>query len=87
MPSLYYLRPNFDLLNPVEKQEFISKYRKRRAVDMLKPATYGATASYIQSTNTKLKNIGLTPEEIEICKALGLKPKDILKLKENSNDN
>lgn len=84
MPSLYDLRLDFSKATSDQKIQFIRAYRKRRETDLAKPATYGAKASVSTSIKTQLQNIGLSPEEIAICKALGLKPKDILALKERT---
>ena len=85
MPGLYDLRQDFNKLSPVEKMNFIRSYRKRRAEDLSKPATYGKKASAETASITKLKNFGLTSEEIAIAKTLGLKPKDLAILKERAN--
>ena len=82
MPILESLRENFNKLDPEAKVNFIRAYRKRRAEDMAKPPTYGSTASAKKNESIRLQNMGLTPEEIELAKTLGLKPKDILRLKE-----
>lgn len=81
MPSLYSLRPDFNLLSFPDKQAFIRAYRTRRQLDMAKPATYGTAASKTKSENIKFQNLGITKEEIAIAKALGLSIKDIKMLK------
>jgi len=86
VPNLHSLRPDYHLLSHKEKVLFIRAYRKRRASDLAKPATYGAKATTSQTMQTKLQAMGLTPEEIALAKSLGLKPKDILKLREPKND-
>lgn len=87
MPGLEHLRENFNLLSPEDKVRFIRNYRTRRAADLAKPATYGRKNTKSKETVTKYQQLGLSPEEIEVCKALGLKPKDIIALKEQANAN
>lgn len=85
MPILESLRPDFNSLSHDDKVVFLRAYRKRRLEDMAKPPTYGTKARKENNASVRLQNMGLTPEEIELAKALGLKPKDILKLKEQTS--
>ena len=82
MPTLETLRDNFDTLVPEDKVTFLRKYRKRRYEYLAKPPTYGYKAASERNSNIRLQNLGLTPEEVQLAKALGLKPKDILRLRE-----
>ena len=76
--QLHQLRQNFSQLDAAGQTLFIQEYRARRYLDMQKTPTYGKT----KKKPTKMEAMGFTPEEVAIAKQLGLKPKDILALKQ-----
>ena len=82
MPILESLKDNFDELVPEDKVVFLRKYRKVRYADLAKKPTYGYAAAAERNANIRLQNLGLTPDEIKLAKTLGLKPADILRLRE-----
>lgn len=86
MPSLYSLRPDYNLLSYEDKVLFTRAYRTRRQSDLAKPATYGTEAAKTKSENIKFQNLGVSREEIAVAKALGLSIKDIKMLKAASSD-
>ena len=70
------LYPNFGQIPPEEQLAYISLYRFKRAEDMSKPATYKRK----KVVKTKVE---FSEEDKALMKLLGLKPKDLLALKES----
>ena len=78
------LYSNFGSASPEDQAAYISAYRLRRAEDMAKPPTWPKAKT--TKASGKKSNIDLSNEEKALMKMLGLKQKDMLLLR-NSTEN
>ena len=73
------LRKNFMLLSPEEQVDFVAEYRKKREKDLTsviplpaKAANKVLNSARNSSGGKKEKKIAVTPEALEMLRALGL---------------
>lgn len=78
--KLHDLRVDFMLLNETEQRESIANYRtlRQRVLEAVLPKKRAKKSTKKQ---TSFEELGLTPEEEAIAKALGLTPKQVLSMR------
>ena len=74
------LRENFSTLSEDEQRGFIASYRSQRARTMESARTKPKSIR-VRTPKTTFESLGLTPEEAETAKSLGLTPAQVMKLR------